>query len=209
MVLLATSQPTLACTLRLTVDQALLQRPLPQLEVLGWPEPLLHLEVDGEALEDKGGMVVMAAMVDMATADSGEAVGEDEASGAGGGARMAISGVAAKVRARVTVDSSRASSKERVRITSNNRVRVNSNNRVRLNSNSRIRSHKSRMEVAVTKTMSVLGQAQPLAPAHSWTWNTMDQTHSRLLKRHNRWLRRSPSKHTVLHPRWPLNMLPT
>lgn len=196
MVLLATSPPTSACTLKLTVGQDSPPH-LPQQEVLGWLEHLPHLVEDGEVLEATGAMVAMAATVVMATVGSeGAAVVEEGASGAGGGERMAITGAAAKIRARVAVDSSRASSKERLTARVNSRVRISR------------KSHRSRMETTVTKTRNVLGQAQPLAPAPSWTWSTMDQTHSRLLKRHNKWLRRLPSKHTASLLRWPLNTLP-
>lgn len=201
MVLLATSPPTSACTLKLTVGQDSPPH-LPQQEVLGWLELLPHLVEDGEVLEATvleatGAMAAMAATVVMATVGSeGAVVVEEGASGAGGGERMAITGAAAKIRARVAVGSSRASSKERLTARVNSRVRISR------------KSHRSRMETTVTKTRNVLGQAQPLAPAPSWTWSTMDQTHSRLLKRHNKWPRRLPSKHTASLLRWPLNTLP-
>lgn len=196
MVLLATSPPTSACTLKLTVGQDSPPH-LPQQEVLGWLELLPPLVEDGEVLEATGAMVAMAATVVMATVGSeGAVVVEEGASGAGGGERMAITGAAAKIRARVAVGSSRASSKERLTARVNSRVRISK------------KSHRSRMETTVTKTRNVLGQAQPLAPAPLWTWSTMDQTHSRLLKRHNKWPRRLPSKHTASLLRWPLNMLP-
>ncbi|ROT64427.1 hypothetical protein C7M84_017630 [Penaeus vannamei] len=85
MVLLATSPPTLACTLKLTVGQDSPPH-LPQQEVLGWLELLPHLVEDGEVLEATGAMVAMAATVVMATVGSeGAVVVEEEASGAAPG----------------------------------------------------------------------------------------------------------------------------
>lgn len=163
MVLLATSPPTLACTLKLTVGQASPPHLLHQ-EVQGWLEPQPPSVEDGEVQEAMVATVATEVMAVTAAAGSEGAVGgEDGASGAGGGARMAITGAAAKVRAKQAVGSSRASSKERVRAIVSSKVRVNS--KVRVSS----KSHRSKMETATIKIRSVLGQAHPLAHAPSWT----------------------------------------